>query len=139
MTIDELNIKVQAFDVLKELEIIIKTIEPEIIDSNTAQLYSGIKSTGESLGEYRPETVKYKKEKGQPYDRVTLKDEGDFYSGFYIQLRNGNFEVDSKDSKTDKLATKYSEDIFGLTTENMANITDDLITPKLTKKLQDIL
>ena len=61
-----------------------------IIELNTIdQLYNrGQDSTGDSIGEYETATIygtskfKGKLEKGQPIDRVTLKDTGAFYESF---------------------------------------------------------
>jgi hypothetical protein len=83
------------------------------------QMYAGIKSDGTEIEpEYKNITKLIKSEKGQPYDRVTLKDTGSFYKRVYISLDNQGFELDSSDSKRDKIVTKYTEDIFGLTPEN---------------------
>lgn len=135
MTITDLNKRVQSFDVELALDKIILKHEKEILDLNRNQLYSGIDSKGQSLGEYSPKTVEYKKEKGQPYDRITLKDEGDFYAGFKID--NTDYSIASTDFKNEQLTKDFGKDIHGLTKENAATITDEKFTPELTKALQD--
>lgn len=83
------------------------------------QMYAGVKSDGTDIEPaYTRLTVSIKNEKGQPTDRVTLKDTGSFYKKVYIKADNQGFEMDSTDSKRDKIVTKYTEDIFGLTPEN---------------------
>lgn len=74
---------------------IIEQHDYEIIDMNTQnQLYEqGITATGVSIWDYAPYseiTIEYKKANGDPYDRVTLRDEGDFHRSFYLQIDNEN-------------------------------------------------
>lgn len=107
----------------------IKKNEAEAIDLNTDQLYSGIDSLGNSLGTYTEFTKRQKRAKGQPSDRVTLKDEGDFYDGFNIRSKKFPFILDSSDSKTDMLADKYGDDIFGLTPKNTKEYAREIVLP----------
>ena len=82
------------------------------------QLYEkGIDSLGNKLKPYTRYTVREEKRKGQPYDKTTLKDTGDFYKKFYIQLDNREFKLDSADVKRDELEEKYGTNgsVFGLT------------------------
>lgn len=63
---------------------------------NTEQMYEGQLSTGAAiLPHYSANTVAIKKRKGQPYDRVTLKDTGDFYRGYHLQVISGELVEDS--------------------------------------------
>jgi hypothetical protein len=98
-----------------------------VIELNTQkQLFDkGQDSTGKSLGEYRPFTVREKRRKGQPTDRVTLKDTGDFYESFNVQPFFGGFIIDADAEKDDKdLRDVYGEDIIGLNDENLQIIID---------------
>ena len=60
--------------------------QQKIVELNVKQLYEyGINSLGiriDTYDPYSPYTVRVKKEKGQPYDRVTLRDTGDFHTEF---------------------------------------------------------
>jgi hypothetical protein len=87
----------------------------------TSQLYQlGEDSTGRSLGEYSPFTVREKRRKGQPTDRVTLKDTGEFYMSFQVIPFRGGFEITADAEKDDKdLRDVYGEDIIGLNDENL--------------------
>jgi len=120
----------------------VRKFEPEILDLNTQdQLAKGIDGAGDKIfPEYRPLTIKIKTIKGQPTDRVTLEDTGDFYDGFTIHYGSTFFGIFSRDEKADKLERKYGPDIFGLTDESLAEardlICDDLqdeIRKRLTK------
>ena len=139
MTIFELNTRVQSFDLKEELNKVIKESEAEIVDANTEMLYSGIDAKGKSLGEYAHSTVEYKKKKGAPYDRITLKDEGDYYSGKQLVKSGESFTVKSTNYKNDKLENDFGIDINSLDEKRMANITDDKLTPGITKAFQAVL
>ena len=95
-----------------------------ILDLNRIdQLFEqGINAKGVSLGEYAVSTIlgtarfKGKIEKGQPTDRVTLKDTGDFYNSFDIDFNNDGFEIIATEKEF--LLDKY-KGILGLTTDNL--------------------
>ena len=69
-----------------------------IIDANAEeQLFEqGINRLGVDIMDYRPYTpltIAIKEEKGQPTNRVTLRDEGDFESSFYIISKKFEFSI----------------------------------------------
>lgn len=100
----------------------------EILDLNTEeQLFKGVDAQGQSLGEYSPFTVEIKEAKGQPTDRVTLKDEGDFYNSLFTNTDRFPVKIDSKDPKRNELVERFGTDILGLTGENKDKIVDDQI------------
>lgn len=108
-----------------------KSFQEFIISLNTdKQLFEeGINSLDVSLesigGAYSPFTVLIKKEKGQPTDRVTLKDTGEFYDSFRITLNPTDFELDADPNKDDtNLFKEWGEDIVGLTDENLQLVID---------------
>lgn len=138
-TIFELYDRVKAFDLQAELDKVIEASEAEIVDANTEMLYSGIDSEGKSLGQYADRTIEYKKKKNQPYDRITLKDEGDYYSGKKLVKNNSKYTVISSDYKNAKLETDFGIGINGVDESRMAILTDDKFSPGITKAFQDIL
>ena len=120
----------------KMIQNIIQEKEAEIIDMNAQeQLFeSGENSLGVSIASYAPYapiTIEIKKMKGQPTNRVTLRDEGDFESSFYLVISDKQFEIKASDWKTEELVKKYGSSILGLTKENIASITWDYIYPEL--------
>ncbi len=116
-----------------------------IIELNTQkQLFEkGIDSTGRTLedigGFYSFETVKIKREKGQPTDRVTLKDSGDFYNSFRVFLNSDGFIITADTIKdTDNLIERWGADILGLTDESLSVLRDkakEIIIPYVRKKI----
>ena len=94
-----------------------KAFEPEILDWNTEeQLFNlGQDATGQAITPpYRPFTVMMKRQKGQPTDRVTLKDTGAFHRSFRIAWQDTEFSIEATDAKTYKLTQAYGPEIFGL-------------------------
>jgi len=84
----------------------------------------GIDSRGISLesigGPYSPFTIEVKLQKGQRVDHVTLKDTGEFYESFRVQVDKDFFTIDANPMKDDtNLFTEWGEDILGLTDENL--------------------
>lgn len=89
-----------------------------IIDLNTQeQLFEqGIDSLGNSLGEYSDFTVEVKKLKGQRFDHITLRDSGDFYNSFQVNVGKNFFVINADPIKDDtNLFTEFGVDIVGLT------------------------
>jgi hypothetical protein len=110
-----------------------------IIDLNTEeQLFDqGIDSLGASLGDYAATTIEGtanfegKKDKGQRFDHITLKDTGDFYKSFAIKVQNGGFLIVADGRKEDtNLLEEYGKEILGLTDGNL-QIVIDAIKEKL--------
>ena len=115
----------------------VKENEDIVIDLNTSQLFQGKESTGEAITPpYRPMTISIKASKGQPTNRVTLKDEGDFYRGFFVNYSNDWFALGSDDEKALKLERKYGTDIYGLTQESIDELCE-YIKEDVEKFLED--
>lgn len=105
-----------------------------IIDMNAeSQLYDkGINRFGVDISDYAPYsqiTIEIKREKGQPYNRVTLRDEGAFESSFFIEFLNDGFRISASDAKAAALTRKYGDGILGLTDENLQVVIRDYIKP----------
>ncbi len=101
-----------------------------IIKLNTIdQLFDdGIDSLGDSLGEYSPFTVELKKIKGQPTDRITLKDTGKFYKTFKIEVKDDSFFINANPIKEDtNLFDDFGSEIVGLTEENQKKISKTIL------------
>lgn len=118
--------------------------EAYILDLNTEeQLYEeGINRLGVKIADYEPYsemTIQIKMEKGQPYDRVTLRDEGDFQDSFYMDVGNSSFEIKAGDVKTEQLIAKYGRQVLGLTNENLQKIITEYIYPDVLGVVKRIL
>lgn len=124
----EFGLEAEAIDIIHDNNNI-------IIDMNTRKLYAGLNSRGQSLesigGSYSPVTIAIKKSEGQLTDRVTLRDTGDFYEGFYVNASSGMWHLSSNDEKTDELIKQWGSDIFGNTNEDEREFNVEYILPGL--------
>ena len=110
----------------------VKQFERYILRSNTEeQLYRrGQDSEGNEITpSYTPFTVQIKLSKGQPTDRVTLLDTGQFHASFYVDWKDTEFEIYARDVLTPKLAGKYGPEIFGLDDNSQQDLIDNLREP----------
>lgn len=115
-----------------------------LIDMNAQdQLYAkGVNRLGVRIDEYqpyRPLTIQVKIEKRQPYDRVTLKDTGEFYDSFYVETAEDRFYVKASDEKTNWLIKKYGAEIFGLTNDSLAEFINDYVKDEAYNRVKEIL
>lgn len=139
---DVINAKIQQLQSVQDnwdtiILDLIRDFEEEVIDLNTMQLSeSGIDSNGEEITPgYRPLTVSIKTALGQPTDRVTLKNEGDFHNAWFIVYGRNYFAMGSDDEKAGKLEGKYGSAIYGLTDENIQEVID-MIKPDLIEEVK---
>jgi hypothetical protein len=115
-----------------------------LIDMNAQdQLYAkGVNRLGVRIDEYqpyRPLTIQVKIEKRQPYDRVTLKDTGEFYESFYVETAEDRFYIKASDEKTNWLMKKYGAEIFGLTNDSLAEFINDYVKYEAYNRVKEIL
>ena len=107
----------------------IKEHEAEISDLNTEQMNQGVKGDGTEIGQYA--NLAYKG-RLKPVD---LYDTGSFQDKVYVEIYDDVFEMNSSDSKTEKLINKYGEKILDLTDQNKSN-TAELIKPTFIEKVR---
>ena len=141
MTIEgKLNLVKNALDgYLYMRDEILMDLNPEIIEKNQDQLHEGLNSLGESIEpEYTPFTIAVKKIKGQPWNRVTLFDGGDFQEGMFSQIEGDELVISSTDYKTGKLTEKYGISIFGLNNESKDDI-QALFIQRIIERLKEII
>lgn len=115
--------------------------EPVIVELNAVdQLYiSGVTRNNDFIAgylPYRPRTIRIKRKKGQPIDRVTLRDTGDFHRSFAVIADNVEFLIGATDWKVDELVNKYGNEILGLTDVNLDKLVWEHIYPELMNKLR---
>lgn len=141
MSLKKVADELRKIDLLRLTEEQVLITKEELLDLNTdEQLFlKGVDSKGESLGTYTAFTKRAKQAKNQPSNRVTLKDEGDFYRGFTLEGKRFPFSIDSTDEKRDKLVDKYGEDIFGITPDNTSKYAKETLLPNLQDALNEEL
>lgn len=118
---------------------------PDYIELQREQIFAGIQSDGEEIQRknagykgYAPKTIKIKEAKGQPTDRITLKDTGDFQADVFADVRQDGMIVDSADEKSLKLQKDYGNKIFGLASKSRSAYVEKL-KPVVIEQLTDQL
>lgn len=110
---------------------------PAMTDKQREQLYSGETAQGTEIKPpYRPYTVAVKQLKGQPTDRVTLRDTGAFYQGVYVRVDANTINTGSTDGKEAKLREKYGEGIFGLNDKFGFEVVQETMRPIFKGKIE---
>lgn len=105
---------------------IVDGMTPEMAVMQREQLWSGETALGTPImPSYTPFTVMMKQKKGQPYERVTLRDTGAFYDGIFVKRQGNELVFGSTDGKTGKLTEKYGEAIFGLKMEAYGSLSEE--------------
>ena len=115
-----------------------KNYEAEMEDLVTEdQLFEGVDNMGQPIRPaYAPFTIEIKRIEGQPTDRVTLKDTGDFHRSIDVRFGSGTsehaFVFYATDEKFLKIEKKYGKNLLGLNEESLKEfneiIRDELIT-----------
>jgi len=108
-------------------------LQEYIIELNTQdQLFTkGQDKLGRDLdsigGGYSPFTIQIKSQKGQPIDRVTLKDTGAFYDSFYVELNDTYFTIVANPMKNGKdINQEWGGYVIGLQPQNIAKVIEDI-------------
>lgn len=117
-------------------EIIDSEVQELIIELNQAQLFElGEDSEGKRLWSfspsqpYSPYTIKLKEAKGQPTDRLTLRDTGKFYESFRIMVGRDEFIIDANGQKDNSnLFDEYGDNILGLNKFSMEELVERLLS-----------
>ncbi len=103
------------------------------------QMYQGIDSKGIDIKPaYADSTIKIKRKKLQPTDRVTLFDTGAFYNSLEIIAGENDAVIRTVISYSVFLVDKYA-DILGLDEENWTKFLENYTIPTIKKNFDDII
>lgn len=120
---------------------VIRSKESEVADLVIdEQLMKGIDSEGNQITPpYTPYTVRRKIRAGQPFDRVTLRDTGDFHRSIFLRYNDTSFEVLANDPKVARLVRKYGGAILGLTNDNIDRLANDIVKDDFIETVQKMI
>lgn len=91
------------------------------------QMFQGVSGQGVPIvPAYRAYTVRIKRMKGQPSNRVTLRDTGDFHRSVRAVFKDDEITMTATDPKTSDLEDKYGPDILGLNDASLSTVKDKL-------------
>lgn len=135
--------KLKRENIKRDLSRFIRSIEKQIVDLNKEQIETDSKDIhGNAIGFYSYATDLIsggKKKQGDPFTGV---DTGNWFKGFYMQEVSGVISLGSSDPKThDILSSEHwlSEDLFGLTDENLDKVIEENILPFIIQNSRLIL
>lgn len=115
----------------------IEETEAAFTELNLQQMYAGLKNDGSEIAPpYVPATVRRKRKIGQPTDRVTLKDMGDFYAGYTVSVEGNIINELSTDFKMEFLIKRYGKEIFGLGGSYRKEYISDNLRPVFVKNMK---
>jgi len=136
-TLLEMRKRIEAVDIIQQTGKAIRQTENHLVEWQKDQLYTGKKKTGGRITPgYRPLTKKIKKAKGQPIDRVTLKDTGSFYEGIVVDVGATTYRLYSTDSKSTDLTAKYGEAIWGLNKVSRQGYVEQNLQPVVIRNVK---
>lgn len=118
----------------------------EVVAYNKEQMNEeGVLSTGERISPlhgrypgYSPYTQFLKRQKGQEWRFVTLRDSNEFQSKMFLRQDSKGFTLTSSDSKTQELIAYYGPDIFGLTSEKTRKTWLQIARPYIIQNIKRI-
>jgi hypothetical protein len=84
-------------------------------------------------------TIQIKEEKGQPTDRVTLYDTGDWYKAIKITVNGNKIVFSDSDFKTEDLMEKYGKKILGVGGYYKSEYIADSLRPTLLRLIKQNL
>jgi len=124
------------------IEQTVNRTKPLIIDEQTnGQMFKGEDSNGKQfVPSYALSTKVVKKKKGQPTNRVTLKDTGDLYDSIKVEAKTTEFVISANVEYFKYLVTKYNQNIIlGLQDDFLEQYTKQAILPNLKRKWIQII
>jgi len=116
--------------------------KPLIIDQQTEeQMFEGKDSEGLNfVPKYALSTKKIKQKKGQPTNRVTLKDSGDLYKSITVDALTNEMIIKANVEYFKYLVVHYNRNkILGLNEEFLDKFTCKLIVPNIQTKWKSII
>lgn len=138
--IEDIIEKLEAYksNIYRFMEAATIQAKDDIVDMNIYQMYDmGETRDGQEITPYyAPYTVELKKKKGQPTDRVTLRDTFAFQSSLWVQFYQDGFEIKASDKKTERLKAKYGDEILGLQDKMAQQLCETYYKPLLLSELK---
>lgn len=80
---------------------------------------------------YRPSTIRIKRKKGQPTDRVTWKDTGVLYDSIRVEPKDDYVEITANTSYAKYLLKKYGDNVLGIQEELLKEFANKYLLIKL--------
>lgn len=131
--------KLESIDVKEAARVSITNTHEYAEAQQKLQLFQGIGADDlKIIPSYSAKTKAIKIKKGQPIDRVTLRDTGAFYQGIRIDVVGEVIRTDSIDEKSQDLQGRYGGEIFGMGTRYRERYVK-ILKPEFIKQIKSKL
>lgn len=138
MALDNLRndiINFQSFDWAFELENIVETNKDALVQLQEDQWWEGKDSEGQPIAlegrGYSKRTFEIKTAKGQPTDRVTLRDTNALYSSLQATVNDGEFALKGNTEYEAELIERTGEQVYGLDQEKREQFANSITLPAI--------
>lgn len=120
-----------------QLKITLKQFDFVVIDyiTNKQLFQKGIDGKGKKLEGYARTTIRIKKSKGDPTDRTTLRDKGEFYL-LQVDAKDDGFEITTDVTYGKFIIGRYGKDVLRVSNENMKEFFEVYFIPNLKKAIK---
>ena len=133
------SLKTMQKDLPKKVDEIILKNKGLIVGMLKFRLYNkGTDGNGMLIGRYSKNTIPIKIANSQKTSFITLRDQGHFYAGMFLEARKNEYVIDSTDRKADLLVQIYGKSIMELTKEQQDNVVSNIIDPDIQKYLNGL-
>lgn len=143
MTFEQLRDKAKKIDLNKIMDGIIKSLEPEIIDLNIAQMSKGEGASGSKFPQYaNDDYYNAKKAEGlteQAGRYYNIRLSGDTRENMFLKKESGEFVISSTVDYVGRLRALTDDDLFGLQENNLQQLIDDRIENETVEELEKAL
>lgn len=129
-------------DILPIIQRTVNQFRDELEEYNTKFQLSdkGEDNQGEKIKPaYTRFTISIKKTKGQPTDRVTLKDTGSFHRSIHVIAESNRMRIVSNHHLADELIQKYGKDVIGVQEKYLNEFVNKRLIPALKRNINDKL
>lgn len=107
--------------------------------ANKQLFQRGIDGDEKKLAGYARTTIRIKIGKGQPVDRTTTVDEGDFHASITVDAFSDRFEVSSNVAHDKFIIKRYGKNVLKITDKNMTEFMKVYFLPNLRRNVRNKL
>jgi len=118
-------------DIIRAAARAVNSNSKEFEELQRKQFDSGKDAKGKTREPYALSTQRYKRRKGQPTNRVTLKDSGDSYREVNVSANMNGVEIDVPTDYFKYMVTKYGEDTIGVEPDKWREYIEKYILPEI--------
>lgn len=118
----------------------VEAVAPQITDRQRDQMLEGKNAEGKTIGRYRDPAYARYKNSLNPVPGLGIPDlklTGEFYREIYAEVRGDKVIIDSTNEKTEALAKRFGESIFGLNKATKAELIKKDLKPVFLKNIRE--